>query len=564
MSGHTRLYRRGAVYYHRAAIPVDIQDTYPKKEETFSLKTREYNEALRLVKIKAVEVDMKFEAHRRSLKLNNRPPIETLSDDQIENLSLIYKAYLLDEDDELRIEGFYEDEQLPDPAHTFEEYETLTEDMDKETRKDKARGKLSDFFIGEAEDVLSWEGVEIKLKDGSPSLMKLARALQSVTIETNELKQQRNKGDVVPTPKSPTAKKHEPLLSEASQVWIDEKMREGTWRETTKEEKIVKLREFIDLVGDKPIDVYDKNDARLFKAALLTLPANWTKKNSLKGMTIGEAVEYSKANSLIPMSEVTASKGIINIASFWSWAIGNYDGVINNPFDKMNIKPNVISKELRNPFTHDDLKVIFSSPIYTGCMSRRKWSTQGSIIPKDSGIYWVPLLALYTGARMQEICQLYISDVLEEKGVLYIDLNIKGDDKSLKKGQGNQRRIPIHRDLFSLGFHEFLKLRQDEKSSRLFPDIAMGSKGKYSDTFSKHFSEVLKKLGIKRPKITFHSFRHSFADACRRAAIPTDVKDALMGHNNGDVGRDYGDGYSIEDMNSYLQKISYNLPILQN
>ncbi|WP_139327790.1 DUF6538 domain-containing protein [Rhodobacter aestuarii] len=51
MPGHTRLYRRGAVYYHRAAVPTDIAATYGKREETFSLKTRDYAEAVRRVRI---------------------------------------------------------------------------------------------------------------------------------------------------------------------------------------------------------------------------------------------------------------------------------------------------------------------------------------------------------------------------------------------------------------------------------------------------------------------------------------------------------------------------------
>ncbi|WP_146193181.1 DUF6538 domain-containing protein [Maritimibacter sp. 55A14] len=49
MPGHARLYRRGAVYYHRAAVPQDIVETYGKREETFSLQTRDYTEALRKV-----------------------------------------------------------------------------------------------------------------------------------------------------------------------------------------------------------------------------------------------------------------------------------------------------------------------------------------------------------------------------------------------------------------------------------------------------------------------------------------------------------------------------------
>jgi hypothetical protein len=57
MTGHTRLYRRGAMYYHGAAVPQDIKATYPKTEETFSLGTKDYQEALRRVRLETVKVD---------------------------------------------------------------------------------------------------------------------------------------------------------------------------------------------------------------------------------------------------------------------------------------------------------------------------------------------------------------------------------------------------------------------------------------------------------------------------------------------------------------------------
>jgi hypothetical protein len=75
MPGHTRLYRRGATYYHRAAVPQDIRDTYGKREETFSLGTKDHAEACRLVREAAVNVDRKFEAHRASLRARRRPPV---------------------------------------------------------------------------------------------------------------------------------------------------------------------------------------------------------------------------------------------------------------------------------------------------------------------------------------------------------------------------------------------------------------------------------------------------------------------------------------------------------
>ncbi|WP_338604819.1 DUF6538 domain-containing protein [Desulfoferula mesophila] len=87
MPGHPRLYRRGAVYYHRAAIPVDIKDTYPKAEETFSLGTKDYNEALKRVRIAAVEIDRRFDQHRHKLQQQASAPIlDELTEFQIKQL----------------------------------------------------------------------------------------------------------------------------------------------------------------------------------------------------------------------------------------------------------------------------------------------------------------------------------------------------------------------------------------------------------------------------------------------------------------------------------------------
>lgn len=66
---------RNATYYHRAAIPIDINNTCPKSEGTFSLNTKDRAEAVRLVRIAAADVDRKFEEHRRKLSAQNQPPL---------------------------------------------------------------------------------------------------------------------------------------------------------------------------------------------------------------------------------------------------------------------------------------------------------------------------------------------------------------------------------------------------------------------------------------------------------------------------------------------------------
>jgi len=89
MSGHPRLYRRGANYYHRGAIPVDIQDLYPKTEETFSLRTKDHQEAVRRVRVAAADVDQKFEKHRHQLERKSQPVITELFEDSNEAMERV-------------------------------------------------------------------------------------------------------------------------------------------------------------------------------------------------------------------------------------------------------------------------------------------------------------------------------------------------------------------------------------------------------------------------------------------------------------------------------------------
>lgn len=249
MAGHTRLYRRGAVYYHRASVPLDIRETYKKSEETFSLNTRDHALALKLVRKAAVEVDQKFETHRRALQRASTPPTPDLTPEQIEHIAAVYFASLLGEDEEIRLEGFSDVERRALPADTFEEYGDLADNLDALHRQHGARGKIDPHFMDEAEEVLTWEGINIRLTENSPSKTALARKLQGVAIRAHEQIKKRNNGDVVETPSTPSTTASLPLLSQAVEEWINEKST-SSWTSKTKDEKIARLAQFQNVAGD--------------------------------------------------------------------------------------------------------------------------------------------------------------------------------------------------------------------------------------------------------------------------------------------------------------------------
>ena len=59
---------RGRTYYFRLRVPQDLLPVYdPKKELTFSLKTRDFHQALENARLRAIQLDQEFREHRRRL-----------------------------------------------------------------------------------------------------------------------------------------------------------------------------------------------------------------------------------------------------------------------------------------------------------------------------------------------------------------------------------------------------------------------------------------------------------------------------------------------------------------
>ncbi len=552
MAGHTRLYRRGAMYYHRAAVPQDIKTTYPKSEETYSLGTKDYQEALRRVRQEAVKVDRRFDEHRLELTKAAQPALEELSDAQIDLIGDIYCAHLLEEDEALREEGF--------ESKSFEEHADDIEELGGINRYAYARGEDTEgFFRDEAEEVLSWTNVDLKLAPESPSWRKLIRKLQAVTIKANEGKAARNRGDVVETPIVPTQQVSKPsaapMLSVAISDWIREKSL-ASWGEKTADDHRIWADRFMLIAGDRPLDDYAKADGRVFKDVLLKLPPNWTKHPQLKDLPITEAATRACELRLKPMSITNYNKVVGFVSAFWNWAANNFDEVEKNPLQGLKLRKEAAAFEERDSFTADQLSRIFQAPLYTGCKNAKSWRTKGTHIPNDLGLYWVPLLSLFTGARSGELIQLYVSDIKTENGVTYVDINKLEDDKRLKT-KGSRRRIPVHQALIDLGFMKFIDHCRSEKRTRLFPEMAKGKDGYYSSPFSRQFRRVLESVDAKTSKNTFHSFRHTFEDACRDSGVPRDVMYALQGHEDPGMGDRYGSGYAVSVLNEHLQRVSY-------
>lgn len=150
MASQTHLYLRNGVYYFRRRVPTDLlQHYHPKAELNYSLKTKDRREAERLARLEAVKLDGEFQAVRRNL---NASSIEVIAPQDIQNLANAWIAHILEEDEELRIEGL-----------TERDYDKLSETFEivrEGSKRDFARGntKLVEF---EMEDFCASHGFNI-------------------------------------------------------------------------------------------------------------------------------------------------------------------------------------------------------------------------------------------------------------------------------------------------------------------------------------------------------------------------------------------------------------------
>ena len=174
------------------------------------------------------------------------------------------------------------------------------------------------------------------------------------------------------------------------------------------------------------------------------------------------------------MSVVNINKQITIISGLFDWLIAHYDDVSANPFAKATIAVRSLAREERDPFTLSELNAIFTAPIFTGWSSERHWNVPGQTILRSSAKFWVPLLGLYTGARLNELCKLRVTDIRSEDGFQYIDINTeRHNDRSVDPGvktSASSRRVPVHDDLNRFGFSAFVDTRRRAGCEQLFPN----------------------------------------------------------------------------------------------
>lgn len=550
-----------------------------KRELAISLGTSDAREAKRRDLVEATRVDALLAEAQRLVTAPPSPP--SSSDGAAINLDELRSAVLAellarDEaereegDDRRRLQTVEERAQWPDlvaiPSDDakgmlrdhFAAYGDALEVFRAEYREAQARRDPS-IVDAELRALLKRRGIRIDPK--APWYRDAGLVVLRAHVQAYDLMAQRQGGADVPTPRRPKAEpKGTSSVAEAFAAWKAGSPARGSKRPSanTVREAEHAVRRFTEMFGkDTPLSEITREMVRSFRDALARVPTRLPAK--LRGLTITDLLKSPNlAAAHFPPPRVgTVNKSLSLLAAIISNAEreGLLDGAPSfvNPFGRgLKLVADGREDDGRKPFSNEDLARIFSSPIYAA----RKRPRGGG----GEAAFWLPLIALLSGARQGELAQLRVCDLRQdlETAIWFFDIGTEGG-RSIKTATA-RRTVPVHPALERIGllrYRESLLTRRDAEGP-LWPEVQSDHQGRRAGPWSKWFNRYLRDhAGIESRDKVFHSFRHTFKRMARDAKLSEEMHDALTGHaGNGGVGRSYGAGFGLRALAEAIEQIA--------
>jgi hypothetical protein len=179
-----------------------------------------------------------------------------------------------------------------------------------------------------------------------------------------------------------------PSLRSAVESYLSDRPTRGSWTPKTAEAFRAACGLLVEIVGNKPVGALSFEDASAFVATLRRVPANRVKRAETRGKTLAEACALVDAGKLPPVSLTTVKNTCAKVAAFGAWATKRGIMPRNVLAGLVEERRTVREDEERPPFTPVEMERLFAA---VGRF-RKPWQR------------WVPLLCLYTGARLNEPC----------------------------------------------------------------------------------------------------------------------------------------------------------------
>ena len=348
---------------------------------------------------------------------------------------------------------------------------------------------------------------------------------QPYLVNSNSIEVKYNKVESSPSPLfSVIIPKHLDLMKR-------NKRRESTIKETRQT-----YEDVIELIGDKPISEYTNIDGRDYRTSIISLPRNRKKIKKYRDFNLHELLKMNVPEE-DRLSGDTQTKLISRMTSLWNFLIDEYPEFVNqNVFKKKSLTISTRkAKDKRESFTDEDIKTIFHHKNFLPSI----FETNANQVIKYP-YYWIPILAILMGARLEEICQMRVTDIKKVSGIWIYRIREEGDygsEVTKVKNPYSERDIPLHPEIVdTLGFVNYIKHIKKLGKERTFWELPKRG-NVYHKNVGKFFNQkYLVKIGLKKKGKSFHSLRHSVETNLTNANVNGRFIDFLQGHSQKGVG----------------------------
>ena len=311
------------------------------------------------------------------------------------------------------------------------------------------------------------------------------------------------------------------------------------WADKTIGQNRAYLNILVEYFGpDRLLATITKQDASEVKKVLQALPSSRNTKPKLKAMPLMQVIKEPGHKKI---AAKTINSHIQMFKMFFDWA-ERHGHSPHTLFEGMKVKKDKASESERKPFTPDQARLIYNELT----------ENSSGLVRKDSH-KWGMLLGMFTGARLNEICQLDIADVQQDGDTWFLNITDEGDDNKSVKSKAGRRKVPLHSELIRLGFLDFVDNRKNGR--RLFPDYNYSANGGYGRNLGRWCNEsLLPKLGIKQPGLVFHSLRHTVVTRLSQADVPEPVVQCIVGHARSGVTQEVynREGYTLKQLSDAI------------
>lgn len=532
------LQRRGHQYFFRIAVPNDLRPALGWREVTRTLRTSDRKLAVPLALEYAARAKRTFATLRAEMASNNNYSDEFLS----EVLSDV------EEEERQRVKQVNDRklQEIVAEAKTKLQLEELAERYEAELDHQRAtfHAQLKQANL-----------------EAQNNALKAAIAVQRYAPSPSPILQGEN--SLQPLPDASI-----PKLKDVVDRFLDKYQQDKKPAMFKKHKPVLSM--LLDVVGNKPITALRQADLNDFFDLLGLLPPRWADECRKRSLSIRELAELEFDITIGP--KTFEDTYIASIRPFLKAAKKDWQdqgfplGLTTEGIEYTGDREEDESKQ--RALKPGELARLFQGPEMNAFASS----------PETAQYFWLPHIGLFTGARVNEICQINPqSDVLQDEATgiwyLWITTETPADPrvrKSVKTGEA--RKVPIHKKLIELGFLSYVERIKRNGAKLLFPQWQPINR-RASGAAEKWFRQLLRDLNLRDepPKakvLGMHIFRHTLLTYGGRQKPPISLF-CITGHSQGDTPIDAqgaGKGYltmelirPIEDKKALLDQLDYGL-----